>query len=305
MSNDHAQQTVYRLAKQDSYKSIQPHTEPIPTPTKHEVLIKIKALSLNYRDYAIANGTYPFPVKPDVVPLSDCSGEIIDVGSAVNTVQKGDKVVVSFDPTNQYGPQRDWKHGHGGPVDGFLREYAVVPATAVVKIPDESTLGWPQLASLVCTGVTTWNALFGPVAVKPGQVVLVQGTGGVSMTALILLKAFGCTVIVTSSSDDKLQFVKEKYGADHVINYRTTPAWGNAAVKLTPGGQGVDAVIDNGGAGTIEQSLEAIKMGGLVAIIGFLAKPDEMPDVAALTLAKGAIVFVASPSAPSNTSRNL
>lgn len=115
------------------------------------------------------------------------------------------------------------------------------------------------------------------------------GTGGVSMTALILLKAFGSTVIVTSSSDDKLKFVQEKYGADHVINYRNTPDWGKEARKLTHG-EGVDAVIDNGGAGTIEQSLEAIKMGGLVAVIGFLAKPKEMPDVAALALAKGAIV---------------
>ncbi|KAJ9092645.1 hypothetical protein QFC21_006709 [Naganishia friedmannii] len=289
MSNQQKQQTVYRLPKQVGYRSIQTHTEPIPEPTKHEVLIKIKALSLNYRDFAIANGTYPFPVKPDVVPLSDCAGEIIDAGSAVDTVRKGDKVVVSFDPTNQYGPQKNWHHGHGGPIDGFLREYAVVPATAVVKIPEESKLGWPQLASLVCTGVTTWNALFGPVSVKPGQVVLVQGTGGVSMTALILCKAFGCSVIVTSSSDDKLQFVQEKYGADHVINYRTTPAWGKEALKLT-NGEGVDAIIENGGAGTIEQSLEALKMGGLIAIIGFLAKPDVMPDVALGALSKGAIV---------------
>jgi NADPH:quinone reductase-like Zn-dependent oxidoreductase len=109
------------------------------------------------------------------------------------------------------------------------------------------------------------------------------------MTALILLKAFGCTVIVTSSSDEKLRLVQEKYGADHVINYRTTPAWGTEARKLTHG-QGVDVVIDNGGAGTIEQSLEAVKMGGMISIIGILAAPEKMPDVALGILGKGAIV---------------
>lgn len=185
--SDQKQQTVYRLAKQDSYKSVQPHKEAIPEPTKHEVLIKVKALALNYRDFAIANGTYPFPVKPDVVPMSDCAAEVIAVGDAVTTVCKGDKVVIAFDPTNQFGPQRDWNHGHGGPVDGFLREYAVVPATAVVKIPEESKLGWSQLASLVCTGVTTWNALFGPVSVKPGQVVLVQGKSSYTFASCLPL----------------------------------------------------------------------------------------------------------------------
>jgi NADPH:quinone reductase-like Zn-dependent oxidoreductase len=109
------------------------------------------------------------------------------------------------------------------------------------------------------------------------------------MTALILLKAFGCTVIVTSSSDAKLQLVRDRYGADHTINYRTTPTWGAEARKIT-GGRGVDAVLDNGGAGTIEQSIEAIRMGGLIAVIGFLAKPETMPDVAGLALGKGAIV---------------
>lgn len=109
------------------------------------------------------------------------------------------------------------------------------------------------------------------------------------MTALILLKAVGCTVIVTSSSDAKLKLVQERYGADHVINYRTTPKWGEEARKIT-GGEGVDVVVENGGAGTIEQSLEAIKMGGLIPIIGILAAPEKMPDVALGILGKGAIV---------------
>lgn len=175
MSSASDQQKVYRLANQEGFQSIQAHSEPIPKPTKLEVLLKIKALSLNFRDLAISKGTYPFPVKPDVIPISDCSAEVLEVGEGVTEVANGDKVVVTFDPTNLYGPQKNWNGGYGGPQDGFLREYAVVPASAVVKIPSTSTLGWPQLASLVCTGTTTWNALFGAVSVRPGQVALVQG----------------------------------------------------------------------------------------------------------------------------------
>lgn len=174
MSNQ--QQTVYRLENKEGYKSIKPRSEPIPAPTKFEVLIQIKAVALNYRDVAISNGSYPFPVTDKVVPVSDCAAVVVAVGDGVESVTKGDKVVVTFDGTNQYGPQRDWNHGHGGPVDGFLRQYAVVAASAVVKIPGDTKLGWPQLASLVCTGVTAWNALFGPVQVRPGQIVLVQGS---------------------------------------------------------------------------------------------------------------------------------
>lgn len=171
-----AHQTVYRLEARDSFHSIKPRQEPIPKPTKLEVLIKIKAVALNYRDVAISDGSYPFPVADKVVPVSDCAAEVVEVGEGVTTVSKGDRVVVSFDPTNLYGPQRDWDHGHGGPADGFLRQYAVVPATAVVVVPSGGQFSWPQLASLVCTGVTTWNALFGPVKILPGQVVLVQGS---------------------------------------------------------------------------------------------------------------------------------
>jgi NADPH:quinone reductase-like Zn-dependent oxidoreductase len=253
-------------------------------------------------------------VGKNVVPVSDCAAIIKTMGEGVDGFKVGDRVVVAFDGTNQYGPQRDWNHGHGGPVDGFLRRYAVVPAVALVKIPESSKLGYPQLASLVCTGTTAWNSLFGPVAIRPGQTILVQGelacpelyaimrssrlltlpagvgTGGVSMTVLILAKAFGCTVIVTSSSDDKLKLGKEKYGADFGINYKKVPKWGEEAHRLT-GGVGVDVVIENGGVGTIEQSFQAIKMGGMIALIGFLAAPQgQIPDVTGLTLGKSAIV---------------
>jgi NADPH:quinone reductase-like Zn-dependent oxidoreductase len=170
-----SQHTVYRLSKGSSENKISSSSEPIPSPTKHEVLIKIKALALNYRDVAVKNNTYPFPVTDNVVPVSDCAGVVESVGEGVDTFKAGDKVVVAFDGTTQYGPQRNWKHGHGAPVDGFLREYATVPASMLVKVPESSELNFPELASLVCTGVTAWNALFGAVSVRPGQTILVQG----------------------------------------------------------------------------------------------------------------------------------
>lgn len=167
-------QKVYRVTARTSIEDIKPYEENIPTPGLHEVLLQIKAVSLNYRDLAIANGTYPFPVQKDVVPVSDCAAVISEVGPGVKSVSVGDKVIVTFDPTNLYGPQRDWNNGFGGPVDGFLREYAVVQESAVIKVPP-TDLSFPGLASLVVTGVTPWNALYGVQPTKPGDTVLVQG----------------------------------------------------------------------------------------------------------------------------------
>ncbi|EHA26128.1 hypothetical protein ASPNIDRAFT_142020 [Aspergillus niger ATCC 1015] len=162
---------------------------------------------------------------------------------------------------------------------------------SVVKIPESSSLSYAQWASVVCTGVTAWNAPFGALPLKPGQNVLFQGTGGVSVTGLTLAKAADAIMIITSSSDDKLQYVKEKYGVDHVINYKKTPDWASEVQKITAG-RGVDFIIENGGSGTIKQSLDAIAFGGTIALIGFLsiAAHEDMPDVALLTLGKGANV---------------
>lgn len=168
-------QKVFRLASQGSHRNIQSHSEPIPTIDAHEILVKIRGLALNYRDLAITNGTYPFPVKDNVIPCSDTAGEIVKVGSLVDSLKIGDRVIAAFDGTNLYGPQKDWDHGHGGPVDGFLREYAALPATSVIKVPDGVRLSFTQMAALVCTGVTAWNALYGNAPLKPGQTVLFQG----------------------------------------------------------------------------------------------------------------------------------
>ncbi|KFZ01175.1 hypothetical protein V501_10171 [Pseudogymnoascus sp. VKM F-4519 (FW-2642)] len=282
---------VFRLQSQGSHQNIKRSSEPIPTIEGHEILLKIRAVSLNYRDIAITKGQYPFPVKDQVIPCSDAAGEIFEVGSRVEGFKVGDRVIASFDGSNLYGPQKNWNHGHGGPVDGFLRQFAALPATAVVKVSDEAKLSFAQMAGLVCTGVTAWNALYGNIPLRPGQTVLFQGTGGVSLTGLMLAKAAGARTIITSSSDDKLEFVQKKYGVDHIINYKSTPDWAAEAKKIT-GGEGVDYILENGGSGTIKQSIECIKMGGSIAVIGFLAaaKQEDMPDVAGLALSKGCIV---------------
>jgi NADPH:quinone reductase-like Zn-dependent oxidoreductase len=172
MSSNHL---VYRLQSPTGHEQLKLLQEPKPRIDKHEVLVKIHAVSLNYRDIVVANGGYPFPVKEKVVPCSDAAGEVVEVGSALEGFTVGDRVIASFDPTNLYGPQVDWNHGHGGPIDGVLRQYVAFAGSAVAKIPDSAGLTYPQMASLVCTGVTAWNALFGAVPLKPGQTILFQG----------------------------------------------------------------------------------------------------------------------------------
>ncbi|KAF2623941.1 NAD(P)-binding protein [Macroventuria anomochaeta] len=219
----------------------------------NEVLIKANNIALNFRGFAVATGKYPFPIKDNVVPSSDLSGEVVSVGSHVDDFDEGDK-----------------HHSLCGCYDGVLRQYIVLPSSALVKIPSGTELSFAQLSALVCTGTTARNALYGNVPLKPGQPVLLFGTGGVSVTGLILANAAGTTTIITSSCDDEL--------AQEVL-------------KITSG-HGANFVLENGGAGTIVQSLDAVAYGGNIAVIGFLAScPQvEMPDFAALALGKGAVV---------------
>lgn len=301
------QQKTFRLpGKGAGYNALEEKTEDVPKPRPHEVLLKVHASTLNCsssatidldspltddadRDLAITTGAYPFPVKDNVVPFSDGAGTIVDVGEAVSDLAKGDWAIANFDITNMYGPQKDWSNGLGGPIDGVLREYVAIPAAAIVKIPKTTTLSWGHLASLVCTGTTVWNALYGNLPLKPGQTILCIGTGGVSMTATIFAKVAGARVIITSSSDEKLKLAREKYGADIGVNYKKTPNWSEEVNKITEG-RGVDFVIENGGAGTIEQSIGCTARGGIVSVIGFLAPPEKMPDVATLVLGTGCVV---------------
>ncbi|KAL2815606.1 zinc-containing alcohol dehydrogenase [Aspergillus cavernicola] len=253
---------------------------PVPKPGENEVLVKLHAASLNYRDLIIPKGAYPFPLRLPVVPGSDGAGEILQVGSKVTQFKKGDKVVTLFNQAHQYGPidAAAANSGVGGVVDGTLRQYGVFNENGVVRAP--SNLNHLESSTLTCAGLTSWNALYGLKPLLPGQTVLVQGTGGVSIFALQFAKAAGATVIATTSSDAKSQKLKS-LGADHVLNYKTQPNWGDIARSLTRDNAGVDHVIEVGGAGTLEQSFKCIKYEGVISVIGFLGgmDPKTIPHV--------------------------
>lgn len=204
-----------------------------------------------------------------VVPGSDGAGEVVEVGPRVTRFKKGDKVVTLFNQGHQFGPVdlQSAGTGLGGVLDGTLRQYGSFHETGLAFAP--KNLNALETATLTCAGLTSWNALYGLKALKPGQTVLVQGTGGVSIFALQFAKAAGARVIATSSTKEKCDTLK-KLGADHVINYKEDTNWGKTAKGLTPGGEGVDNVIEVGGAGTLEQSVAAIKYEGIISIIGFL-----------------------------------
>ncbi|KAG4058349.1 hypothetical protein JG687_00013446 [Phytophthora cactorum] len=280
---------VYRINDRTSHHNLKCQTEPLPTVRDHEVLVEIHGVTLNARDIQICGGFYPAaPVKDDLVPCSDGAGVVATVGGAVKDIHVGDRVIINISFDNLYGPLKSQAYMLGGGVDGTLRQFTAVPAQAIIKVPAECKLDYVQLASLVCTGATVWNALYGYVPMKPGQTVLFQGTGGVSITGVQLAKAAGAVTIVTSSSNEKLKFVKEKFGVDHVINYRTTPNWAEEVRRFT-NGEGADYVIEIGGAGTIEQSIKATASGGMIAVIGYLAdiKQEDMPNVPLLALIHG------------------
>ncbi|KAJ5145081.1 Polyketide synthase enoylreductase [Penicillium atrosanguineum] len=242
---------------------------PVPKVGESEVLVKLHAASLNYRDLIIPKGQYPFPSNFPVVPGSDGAGEVVEVGSKVTDFKKGDRVATVFNQGHQYGPVNiAASHtGLGGVLDGTLREYGVFSASGLVKAP--KNLNALESSTLTCAALTAWNALYGLKPLKPGQVVLVQGTGGVSMFGLQFAKAAGATVIATTSSAAKAEKLKE-LGADHIINYRQDTNWGETARKLTPEGEGVDHILEVGGPGTLAQSFKAIKYEGLISVIGFI-----------------------------------
>ena len=238
-----------------------------PVPSRGEALVRMKAASLNFIDVAVATGAYPGPVFP-LVPVADGAGEVVAVGSDVDTVAPGDRVAIH--------PKAMWAAGRGTArnahvmrgvaLPGSLREYAVASADTLVKLPPR--LSWEQAASLPITATTAWNALTA-ADIRPGRTVAVLGTGGSSVFAIQLAKACGATVIVTSSSDEKLARAR-RIGADHLINYRATPEWDREILSITDGA-GVDLVLETVGAETFARSLNAVRHGGTVFTIGFLS----------------------------------
>jgi len=230
-----------------------------------DVRVRIRAASLNYRDLRLAQNTGR---KSPVIPLSDGAGEVVEVGSAVSRWKQRDRVIGSFFPTWLSGPLSDFHHANalGGQRDGVLAEEIVLPESSWVAIPEY--LSFEQASTLPCAGLTAWHALFEAAALRPGETVLLQGTGGVSVFALQLAKISGAQVILTSSSKEKRHQAKE-LGADHVLDYRTDPEWGRTA-KVWTGGRGVDVVVEVGGPGTFDQSTAALRYGGTMSILGVL-----------------------------------
>lgn len=248
--------------------SLQPLDLPTPTPGPGQVLVRVKAASLNYRDLMTVTGHYN-PKQPlPLVPLSDGAGDVVAVGEGVERVKVGDRVAgtffqnwVSGAPSKQAG----WS-SLGGPLPGMLAEYALLQGDGVVSLPKH--LSYEEAATLPCAALTAWNALVVQGQVKAGDSVLVQGTGGVSIFALQFALLAGARVIITSSSDAKLERAKT-LGAHETINYRTTPEWDKRVLELTDG-QGVNHVVEVGGAGTLPKSLNAAAYEGHVSIIGVL-----------------------------------
>jgi len=242
---------------------------PTPEPGAGEVLVRIRAVSLNYRDLLIAQGKYNPHLSFPRIPLSDGAGEVVSVGEGVSAWKPGDRVVIPFMPGWLDGKLNASKatNALGGDIDGLLRDFAVIKADALLPIPDH--LNFEQAATLPCAAVTAWNGLFVSGNLQPGQTLLLQGTGGVSLFGLQFGKQVGATVILTSSSDEKLERARA-LGADHLINYRATPDWEKRVHEIT-GGNGVDLTLEVGGAGTLSRTLRATSYSGYVSLIGVLS----------------------------------
>lgn len=239
-----------------------------PEPRAGEVLVRMHAASLNFRDYLVATGRYNPKLPLPRVLLSDGAGEVVAVGEGVSRFQPGDRVAASFHQTWIDGEYEE-AHGKsslGGAIDGVLADFVVFHESGLVAVP--AHLSYQEAATLPCAAVTAWNALVSQGRLKAGDSVLVLGTGGVSMFALQFAKLNGARVIVTSSSDEKLARARA-LGADETVNYKQVPEWDRAARQLT-GNIGVDHVMEVGGAGTLARSLKAVRAHGRVSLIGVL-----------------------------------
>ncbi|WP_295720502.1 NAD(P)-dependent alcohol dehydrogenase [uncultured Halovibrio sp.] len=257
-----------RLGSSFGTDNLEAHTCATPTPGHGEVLIRVRAASLNYRDWEVINGQYHTVYGPGLIPLSDGAGEVVDTGPGVSAFRVGDPVIASFWQGWHSGPLADSLRAEtlGGPLDGMLSEYRVLPQQGLVKAP--SHLDFAQAATLPCAGVTAWQALVTEGSIRAGDRVLVQGTGGVSMFALQIARMHGAQAIVLSSSDAKLALARH-HGATATINYRSTPDWADAVIAATDG-HGVDHILEVGGPGTFAQSLSALAVGGQINVIGYL-----------------------------------
>lgn len=241
---------------------------PTPEPGPGQAVVRVRAASLNYRDLLMVRGEYDPRVRLPLVPCSDAAGEVVAVGAGVDRLRPGDRVCPLFSQAWVTGPPADahLKATLGGPRDGALAEHLLVEAAAAVHVP--AHLSDVEAATLPCAAVTAWRALVTGGGVAPGHTVLVIGTGGVSLFALQIARGLGARVVVVSGSDEKLERARA-LGAAHVVNRLALPKWGRAVREWA--GSGVDHVVEVGGAGSLDESLQAVRVGGTVSIIGVLA----------------------------------
>lgn len=263
---------------------------PEPVAGPGEVLVRVHAASLNYRDLMLVRGHYDPRLKMPRIPLSDGAGDVVAVGAGVTRIRVGDRVAGLFLQNWQDGPPSA-ENSHGalaGDIDGILAEYVVLPERGVIHFP--AHLSYEEAATLPCAALTAWNALMVAAAIKPGDTVLVQGTGGVSIFALQFAKVCGARVLGTSSSDEKLAKAKA-LGLDAGVNYKQHPDW-SAWVKEQTDGKGADVIVEVGGAGTFAQSLEAVRIGGTITQIGVLSTSQEKLSVIPILMHRVRIVGI-------------
>lgn len=268
----------WTLSPKDGLESLKYEASaPIPELSETDCLVEIEAVSMNYRDVALPTGRYPMAYKDKIIPCSDGAGKVVATGSAVKLHSVGDAVCTLFNQGHLSGFMTSAirKTSLGSQVDGVLRQYAVFPETGLVPAPKKFSM--LESSTLPCAAVTAWNALTGVAGrtVQPGDYILVQGTGGVSLFAAQIALAMGAKVIATTSTEEKAAELKE-FGVHHIINYREDANWGETARNLTPNAEGVHHIIEVGGETTMAQSLKAIRYEGVISLIGFLGgKPGE------------------------------
>lgn len=260
---------LYRIQQYGSIDGLKVMEEEDPQPGDHEVLVRVRAVSLNYRDLIVLRGQYERAPQPGRVPLSDGAGEVVAIGRQVTGFTPGDAVAGCFFQGWDTGRFRSGMHrtALGGAIDGVLAELVCFQEQGLVRLPKGYT--FEDGATLPCAALTAWQSIVMRAQTTPGQTVLLLGTGGVSIFGLQLAKAAGARVIITSSSNEKLERARS-LGADHTINYREVPNWGKAAGESS-GDDGVDHVVEVGGAGTFPESVRACRPGGSLGIIGILS----------------------------------
>ncbi|MDO6687038.1 MULTISPECIES: zinc-dependent alcohol dehydrogenase family protein [unclassified Agarivorans] len=268
---------TYQVSQPGGLDNLTITEQDIPKPRPGEVLVRWRASSLNFHDYLVGVGG--IPVENGRVPMSDGAGEVVAVGNEVRNWKQGDKVMSLFFPNWINGKPTPLNQGMSGDtMDGYAREYSCINANSLTRMPSNYT--FEQAATLPCAALTAWRALMVEGNLQAGESVLIQGTGGMSIFALQIAKAAGAYVYATSSSEDKMKRLKE-LGADEVFNYRTDAEWGKTIAKRSGG---IDHVLDVGASATLAHSIDAVAIGGHLALIGVLGSTSAEIDMVSLIL---------------------